>query len=685
MPGDYSEIHAIEVPSALNAPSVAAGQAPRTTRAPGGGPIAVKDPSDPFQRTDATSEALERLETEKGAPPGTVDKGARDQLIADIKRQVPDVALQEAVAAGARTVVRVIASGIKQMNDDILGPKINDALIDRRNAVVRQVFTARDMDVIESDYKIGTATSKEGAEQVAAGMDAIIAEIHDHMQAPLGRMIDLAVSYWTAELERKKDTPEAAKIEKMLANATQAQQHRDTIPFGFEVGIAEIAAGEGTGFERGLAAKMSATRAALMSRDDKAGAHDRSDEGGRAHVYSDEAFVAFCREGEAIRGRLGKMKGGVITFGDPPRSMRLFDAAGLPAVDAVGALRKGQLDPGKLEGDDRTMAELFQRYYDHINAFDFMKGFTADKFDQAEQHVALAMQVIAALDGGQPVSDKDMKKLLERDATGEEKQSKDKAPSERAFYDESRKLEKRLILNADIKDMGNNLMRGYAAQQRTVAERGEQAVGDATLSAEDKIVRFKQTALKALDARHDEILEGAIADAGADEVLRGQLEDERTRGLLFLLGGDEITISLHPALEQHLPMFAALLAQTDVANARVSIMRTGEGSQDGDAGTPGSLKHAMDATVGLKTLKGYEEELRQLMRGVERIAGSGNKDEAEAQIQALGLANLYVDVMVAGGADEQVLKVFPTGARVEPADLDARIDVVRKWIEAHGG
>ena len=131
-------------------------------------------------------------------------------------------------------------------------------------------------------------------------------------------------------------------------------------------------------------------------------------------------------------------------------------------------------------------------------------------------------------------------------------------------------------------------------------------------------------------------------------------------------------------------MFAALLAQTDVANARVAIMRTGEGSQDGDAGTPGSLKHAMDATVGLKTLKGYEEELRQLMRGVERIAGSGHKDEAEARIQALGLANLYVDVTVAGGVDEQVLKVFPTGERVEPADLDARIDDVRKWIEAHG-
>ncbi len=330
------------------------------------------------------------------------------------------------------------------------------------------------------------------------------------------------------------------------------------------------------------------------------------------------------------------------------------------------------------------MAELFQRYYDHINAFDFMKGFTADKIDQAEKHVALAMQVIAALDGGQPVSEEDMKKLLENDATGEEKQSKDKAPSERVFYDTSRRLQNRLILNADIKDMGNNLMRGYAAQQRTVAERGEQAVGDATLSAEDRTVRFKQTALKALDARHDEILEAAIANAGADEVLRGQLQDERTRGLLFLLGGDEITISLHRALEQHLPMFAALLAQTDVANARVSIMRTGEGSPDGDAGTPGSLKHAMDATVGLKTLKGYEEDLRQLMRGVERITGSGHKDEAEARIQALGLANLYVDVMVAGGVDEQVLKVFPTGARVEPADLDARIDDVRKWIEAHG-
>ena len=143
-------------------------------------------------------------------------------------------------------------------------------------------------------------------------------------------MIDLAVSHWTAELERKKDTPEAAKIEKMLANATRAQEHPDTIPFGFEVGIAEIAAGEGTGFERGLAAKMSATRAALMSRDEKAGAPDKSDQGGGAKVYSDEAFVEFCREGEAIRERLGKMKGGVITFGDPPGACDCSTRTGSP-------------------------------------------------------------------------------------------------------------------------------------------------------------------------------------------------------------------------------------------------------------------------------------------------------------------------------------------------------------------
>ena len=114
-------------------------------------------------------------------------------------------------------------------------------------------------------------------------------------------------------------------------------------------------------------------------------------------------------------------------------------------------------------------------------------------------------------------------------------------------------------------------------------------------------------------------------------------------------------------------------------------MRTGAGSQDADAKTAGSLKHAMDATVGLKTLKSYEEQLRQLTRGLERISEPGRHNEALARIDALGLGRLYVDVELNGEAEKQVLRVFPSGARVEPAELDARIEEARKWIEAPCG
>ena len=107
---------------------------PRPARHPrhqGAGRRADPRPETPPIRSSAPRRPARRSTASRRRsplPPGTVNKDARDQLVADIKRQVPDVALQEQVAAGARTVVRVIASGIKQMNDDILGPE------DRRHA-----------------------------------------------------------------------------------------------------------------------------------------------------------------------------------------------------------------------------------------------------------------------------------------------------------------------------------------------------------------------------------------------------------------------------------------------------------------------------------------------------------------------------------------------------------------------
>ena len=101
----------------------------------------------------------------------------------------------------------------------------------------------------------------------------------------------------------------------------------------------------------------------------------------------------------------------------------------------------------------------------------------------------------------------------------------------------------------------------------------------ATLAAEDPTVEFKQNAITGLTRLHQRLLDQAIAAAGQskDSALVRELKAERERGMLFLMGGDEITISLHAALEDKLADFAELLAHPGVANAR-SVKRTGNGS-----------------------------------------------------------------------------------------------------------
>jgi hypothetical protein len=280
------------------------------------------------------------------------------------------------------------------------------------------------------------------------------------------------------------------------------------------------------------------------------------------------------------------------------------------------------------------------------------------------------------------VSDAEVKRLLERNATGQV-QPKDKEPSERAFYDRSLEVRNRLVLNADIKDLGNNLAVGYARQQQAVA-RGEKSVGSATLSAEDPTVEFKQNAITGLTKLHDRLLSDAITEARSrsDTALVEELKAEQKRGMLFLMGGDEITISLHVALKDKLADFAELLAHPGVANARVAVKRTGSGSQDGDANAVGSLKHALDAGVSMKTLKGYEEKQRELERALLGIPRGERRREGQAMIDGLGLTSLYVDVGLTDTTERAVIKRFPDGKPVS-ASFDDEIAEVKRWIEEH--
>jgi hypothetical protein len=96
----------------------------------------------------------------------------------------------------------------------------------------------------------------------------------------------------------------------------------------------------------------------------------------------------------------------------------------------------------------------------------------------------------------------------------------------------------------------------------------------------------------------------------------------------------------------------------------------------------GSLKHALDAGVSMKTLKGYEEKQRELERALLGIPRGERRREGQAMIDGLGLTSLYVDVGLTDTTERAVIKRFPDGKPVS-ATFDDEIAEVKRWIEEH--
>src|SRR5438093_9821669 len=109
------------------------GGPPKTPDPGKGPPDPGKDPHDDGTKIDKeaswkdakkSGDALAALDGE--AISGKVDVSAREQIVGDIRKQVPDVALTEAVMNGASVVINLIMpgggiTGIKTMNDQLIG------------------------------------------------------------------------------------------------------------------------------------------------------------------------------------------------------------------------------------------------------------------------------------------------------------------------------------------------------------------------------------------------------------------------------------------------------------------------------------------------------------------------------------------------------------------------------------
>lgn len=181
----------------------------------------------------------------------------------------------------------------------------------------------------------------------------------------------------------------------------------------------------------------------------------------------------------------------------------------------------------------------------------------------------------------------------------------------------------------------------------------------------------KRKALEDIRREYRAVLEEAIAEAN-DPAIKAALAGERDAPLL--MGGDEFTLSIHPALRKYVPRLAEVLRK--VANARVAVTEAHSGNAKSGRANQKAHRDAMQSSeAGHDTLKkkveaAYQSLALRVGQLPERKLEKGEQILAES-----GLTGFYADIapVPEGVTEKVVLREQGTGEEVDAQALEARI------------
>jgi hypothetical protein len=604
---------------------------------------------------------------------GKLDPAGREHLATELRRQVPDIGLVDAVRAGdAKTVLSVVVpgggeTGIKAMNDEMIGYGLNSSqLIPERNTIIKAAFERQGFHVIDQGYKMTTLVSNKPASETAPAIKAALAEVDLKMKPLLTRVLGEGIAHFQAEQQKlpPKDPNRAlidARIDKMTKLRAKIAAN-ESYHFDFQLGAAEIKGGKNASYGDILAAEMDASKGAIMARDGAVAAGPTTGDA-RAIVYSQADFIAFCKDTIVIKDRL---VGRQLPYDQ--HQVRVLDGNGNINHDLLRAIRKDSYKEPLTPEQQQTLDELKQ-YITRVNSFDYVKHFTGDEVRTQGAAVEETRALIKKLEGKESI-DPDTVAKIDKILSGGIPQAG--AASEAQFYNRAAKLSKRTVLNADIKDMGLDLFDGYARTMDAVGRGRAQNLDRASASASDGIVEYKRKAADEF-ARYykDELLPKARENAKQldrqDLVSALASEGEPT----MLLGGDEITVSLSGAFEELglLPEAVAKLTNPEVANARVAVTHTGAG--DGMAEHDLAMQRASGGQDILK--KRIEPLARKLDTAAKSLSGP---DAATAKDLVAKMNGMYTV--------EQQGKDVVVDATGQPIDVEVVEVQAKKLIKTAG-
>jgi hypothetical protein len=609
----------------------------------------------PWERASEQERALEHLRE------GELQPGEGELLAQGIESQVPDLAYMRQVRAGAHSIATLLMPGVgrlstKNMNDHLVGYEINATrVVPGLQKAIADVFAdAGGYANVGQTYKSSSFTSMRPSTEVVSQLPSLLPGIDQRARPVL-------VGAFDAGLEEHKNDPDRVRAIREMRGIVD----RDSFQFPLTYGASAIDGDGSATYAEALADRMHATEAALVSRTVDEPPMEGVAPGERGQGYDPAVFQRFCQEAEAIRDRI-KAGGNRLTYGDASHLVFVMgQGQEVPNAEVIADYRRDTIrEPRETE----TFA-LFRQYMHHINAFDYLKDFTGREAGAIEQRINEALPIVAALRNGASVDPATVTSLLhDHPSTGAEDPQSDTA-SAALFYDTARQRRDRIVVRADIRGLGVTLAQDYAATMQRAARPGAD-LDQLALDANNGVVEFKRRAVAQLRAVYHRLQPQVVAAART----RGDEQTARDVDLelepLFLLGGDEITISLHASFDDLVPQFVAAMQDPEGARARVGISRTA----DAPGSTDSRDSHIVAFTQADKTqsrVKHYEDRHRTLLQLVAAIGDPDQRDDGQRKVDALRLGDLYGEY-----TDHVVLRHSSDGSVEEDAALEARVDQV---------
>ncbi len=506
---------------------------------------------------------------------------------------------------GARTVIAVVTPGsgelgIKTLNDKSIGRTFADRLLAERNRIYAEVFAARGLTIVTVTYKVTTVVSTLSPAQIAPAMKGSITEIQARMRVQLAETYRAARAYWETQRGLAADAPSRLhEIEAVLVKL----QNPD-YSFEFQLGASEVSGGKGASYEQVLGAEQNASKAAMMARDPSLGRTAATDVGdSHAMLYSEEQFVAFAKETIAKRDAL---KGKTLPLNG--KEHPILDKTGRLDRDIAWGMRskKGEVTGW---GERKALVAEVKALMDRVNTLDYIVRFEGKDVGIYAADVKRTGDAAKKLRSGEPLDPAtvaEVKRLLEGS------HAQEGGGSEAKFYEGAAATTDRVVVNADIRDLGIDVVNANLKGMQQISE--GQPVDAVSRGTSDPVVELRQTAIAAVKAYYvNELLPKAQRLAAERGVDLG-LTPSELREPLMLVGGDELTISV-PRAFQELGLVNEFVAHVKTAaRARVAVTRTGTVS--GAKGHADAMKHAEGAHTLLKEQEVIARELKLALAAV---------------------------------------------------------------------